>query len=98
MSYVIYNKKTSRIITQKMTSGEERTYFPSLKLAQRACTQMAKKKTIVLQEVEISDYDYYKQHVEQFHEVTNIMTGKKVRESVNTPYGCSVGDEAYWQN
>jgi len=98
MSYVIYNKETSRIITQKMTSGEERTYFPSQKLAARACTQMARRKTIVLQEVEISDYDYYKQHVEQFKEVRNAKTGKMVKESVNTPYGCSVGDDAYWQN
>ena len=98
MPYVIYDKKTSRIITQKMTSGEERTYFPSQKLAARACTHMAKHKAIVLQEVEISDYDYYKQHVEQFKEVRNAMTGQMVKESVNTPYACSVASDAYWQN
>ena len=31
-----------------------------------------------------------------YHYVTNVMSGKKVREAVDTPYGCSVGDEAYW--
>lgn len=30
------------------------------------------------------------------HLVRNIMTGVMVEESVDTPYGCSVGDEAYW--
>lgn len=98
MGYVVYDKKTSRIIVQKMTSGEERKIFPSQKLAARACVQMAKRKTIVLQEVEISDYDYYKQHIEQFREVKNLMTGQMVSESVNTPYSCSVASEAYWQN
>lgn len=98
MSYVIYDKESTRIITQKMASGEERTYFKSQRLAATACTQMAKKGTIVLQDVEISDVDYYKANVEKFVEVKNLMSGQMVKESVNTPYSCSVSNEAYWQN
>ena len=97
MSYVIYNKATSKIIVQKMASGEVRKYFPTRILAARACTQMAKRNAIVLQDVEISDYDYYKQHVEQFVEVRNLMTDAIVKESINTPYHMSVSSEAYWQ-
>lgn len=33
-----------------------------------------------------------------YHYVTNVMSGKRVKEPVDTPYGCSVGDEAYWCN
>jgi gas vesicle protein len=33
-----------------------------------------------------------------YHYVTNVMSGKRVKEDVATPYGCSVGDEAYWCN
>lgn len=98
MSYVIFDKATSRIITQVMASGEERNYFPSQKLAARACKQMAKKGDIVLQDVDISEYEHYRTHVEQFREVKNLMSGAMVRESVNTPYACSVASEAYWQN
>ena len=98
MSYVIYDKASTRIITQKMASGEERTTFKSQRLAATACTQMAKKGTIVLQDVEICDRDYYKANVEKFVEVKNLMSGQMVKESVNTPYACSVANEAYWQN
>lgn len=28
--------------------------------------------------------------------VTSAMNGAVVMESIDTPYGCSVGDEAYW--
>lgn len=33
-----------------------------------------------------------------YHMVKNVMSGALVREAVDTPYGCSVGDEAYWCN
>lgn len=33
-----------------------------------------------------------------YHYVTNVMTGAKVKEDIATRYGCSVADEAYWCN
>jgi hypothetical protein len=33
-----------------------------------------------------------------YHTVKNVMSGALVQEAVDTPYGCSVGDEAYWCN
>ena len=30
--------------------------------------------------------------------VVNLMSGKEVEESINTPYSCSVSSEAYWCN
>ena len=38
------------------------------------------------------------QNVTDYHYVTNIMTGEKVKEAVCTPYSCSVASEAYWCN
>jgi hypothetical protein len=43
-----------------------------------------------------ASYEDYKANIEKTHMVRNIMTGALVEESINTPYGCSVGDEAYW--
>jgi hypothetical protein len=34
----------------------------------------------------------------QMRSVTNLMSGKQVWESMDTPYSCSVGSEAYWSN
>jgi len=33
-----------------------------------------------------------------YHYVRSAMNGALVKEDVATPYGCSVGDEAYWCN
>ena len=33
-----------------------------------------------------------------YHMVKNVMNGALVQEAVDTPYGCSVSDEAYWCN
>jgi len=35
---------------------------------------------------------------ERTHMVRNLMTGKMVEESVNTPYTCSVASESFWSN
>ena len=33
-----------------------------------------------------------------YREVTNIMSGKVVKEHYLTPYSCSVGSETYWSS
>jgi hypothetical protein len=34
----------------------------------------------------------------QMRSVTNLMSGKQVWESMDTPYSCSVGSETYWSS
>jgi hypothetical protein len=42
---------------------------------------------------EISDF---RANIEKYETVTNLMSGKPVRQSVNTPLSCDVSSETYW--
>ena len=47
-------------------------------------------------ELAIADVDTYTKEIEQEVERTNMMTGKKYKESINTPISCSPASETYW--
>jgi len=49
-----------------------------------------------LVEMKIIDTDTYFNNVEAQEEVTNMMTGKKFKQSVNTPHFMSPSSESYW--
>jgi hypothetical protein len=92
MIYVVYNVETSARIKNK--GGTE--YFDSKRGATRCKNDAMKNPKNEGKTFEVTDADNYIKNVEQTREVTNLMTGKKVLESVNTP--CSVGSESYWCN
>jgi hypothetical protein len=47
-------------------------------------------------EMKIVDLDTYRKSIEAQEEVTNMMTGKKFKQSVNTPSFMSPACESYW--
>ena len=47
-------------------------------------------------EMKIVDLDTYRKSIEAQEEVTNMMTGKKFKQSVNTPSFMSPSSESYW--
>jgi hypothetical protein len=47
-------------------------------------------------EMKIVDLDTYRNEIEAEEEVTNMMTGKKFKQSVNTPHFLSPSSETYW--
>lgn len=47
-------------------------------------------------EMKIIDLETYRSEIEEQIEVTNMMTGKKFKESVNTPSFMSPSSESYW--
>jgi hypothetical protein len=47
-------------------------------------------------EMKIVDLETYRSEIEEQIEVTNMMTGKKFKESVNTPSFMSPSSESYW--
>lgn len=49
-----------------------------------------------LVEMKIVDLDTYRNEIEAEEEVTNMMTGKKFKQSVNTPHFLSPSSETYW--
>lgn len=49
-----------------------------------------------LVEMKIVDLETYRKSIEAQVEQTNLLTGKKFKESVNTPHFCSPSSEAYF--
>lgn len=47
-------------------------------------------------ELAVADIETYTNEIEQQVERTNLMSGKKYKESINTPISCSPASETYW--
>jgi len=88
--FYVYNLETSRIMQNKKGKGT----WKSLGAAKAFRTRMARM-GYNTDEYGIVDVDLYSL-IEQQVEKTNLMTGKKYMESVNTPSYCSPASEAYW--
>ena len=85
MSHVLYREDNSYILQHCKTEAS----------AKAARTRMFKKSTPSFN-VAIAEEKHYRDNIEQFVERTNIMTGKKFTESINTPISCSPAFETYF--
>ena len=92
-SFVIYNKATTEIITERAYSKK---YYASEAAAKAALTRFAKKGICVKDEVAVAELNDFYNNIEKYEMVTNLMSGKQVRQSVNTPRCCDVSSELYW--
>lgn len=98
MSYVIYEYETTKIF-----GGHSKSY-KTFAAAKAAITRMRKKMPAADVGTErdpeffycIAETTYFFKNIEKTVERTNMMSGKKFRESVNTPYYCSPSSESYW--
>jgi hypothetical protein len=92
MAYVVYNKETTKTIRAKAYGKE---YYATEAAAKAFLTRMVKmgyrKEDFAV--AEISDF---RANIEKYETVTNLMSGKPVRQSVNTPLSCDVSSETYW--
>lgn len=88
--YYVYNKKTSQV----MRTRKGKKTWKSLGAAKAFRTRMARM-GYNAGEYGIVDTSLYSL-IEQQVEKTNLMTGKKYMESVNTPLCCSPSSETYW--
>jgi len=91
MAYLVYNTDTSAI-----TDGP----FKTNSAAKASITRASKKHFIKtgskLKNIAVAEEVHYYNSIEQEVERTNIMTGKKYKESINTPISCSPAFETYW--
>ena len=88
--FYVYNLKTSQV----MQTRKGKSTWKSLGAAKAFRTRMARM-GYNTDEYGIVDVDLYSL-IEQQVEKTNLMTGKKYRESVNTPLYLSPSSESYW--
>ena len=101
MAYVVYNTKSTRIVTEKRWGKET---FATEAAAKAARTRMLKKprkingELIVYKskDLAVAEVGYYSKNIEKMVKKTNLMSGKEYYESVNTPNYCSPSSEAYW--
>jgi len=94
MSYVVYEVESTRIVEEKRYG---KTHYATAGAAKAARTRMINKQRYTEDQIKVQEYLAYKL-IEKKIPVVNKMTGLVVMESVNTPYSCSVGSDAYWQN
>jgi hypothetical protein len=93
MAYVVYDVESTRIATPKPYGKE--TYRTEA-AAKAAKTRMEKGKRWAGKELAVAEITMYRTLIEKMVEKTNLMSGKKYMESVNTPNYCSPSSEAYW--
>lgn len=91
--YVIYDKQTTRIIKERSYSKE---YYATETAAKAAVTRFDKKGICKKDNVDIATANDFHTKIEKTEVVINLMSGKEVRQSVNTPHCCDVSSETYW--
>ena len=88
--YYIIAKSTGHIVTD----GPNRTRaYKTFGAARATRTRLCNKAGWSVSELDIVDTQHYQPRM---IERTNLMTGKKYMEDVNTPYFCSPSSESFW--
>jgi len=88
MGYVVYNTESTRLMDTR-THATERA-------AKAALTRAVNAGKVVREEMSIAESNDFYANIEKKVERTNLLSGKKYMESVNTPSYCSPASEAYW--
>lgn len=107
MSYVIFEEATSAIVeTVRHRPYRRTTEYKTMAAAKAALTRMHKKfveKNGAAEEENgplfnygVAERAHYHAKIERMVERVNMMTGKKYKESINTPAYMSPSCESYW--
>ena len=92
MTYVVYNKETTKTIRAKAYGKE---YYATEAAAKAFLTRMVKM-GYRKEDFAVAELGDFRTNIEKYETVTNLMSGKPVRQSVNTPLSCDVSSETYW--
>ena len=98
MSFVIYNKETTRLLNKKNGSPNFSSEGAAKAWLTRASTSFIRKPAEVDNKDDylIADAEVFYATIEKYIVVQNLMSGADVRQRVNTPRCCSVASEQYW--
>jgi hypothetical protein len=92
MMFLVYNKAN----TQVMRKGPYCSPLYKTEAAAKAFLTRMTKMGYRKEDYAVAEHNDFYANIEQTVEVTNLMTGKRVRQSANTPYCCDVSSESYW--
>jgi len=96
MSYIVYHKHSTKYLCRHPKVRTDKESFASHGAAQAAITREAKRGVINPVEFLIADAETFRKSIEKTETVINMMSGKPVQQSVNTPLCCDVSSETYW--
>lgn len=94
--FVIYHKDTTRFLRIMRNGYWQDAKFASESAAKAALTRLVKKGAVVRADYLIAVHGVYMAYIEKTETVKNLMSGKDVIQSVNTPRSCDVSSELYW--
>ena len=93
--FVIYNKETTRYHRIRRDRHWQDAKYASIGAARAALTRELKKGNVAAGEFDIIDLREFAK-IEKTETVYNLMSGKPVVQSVNTPLYLDCSSETYW--
>lgn len=102
MSYIVYHKETTRFLEHYFRNVHIKTYITEA-AAKAAITRAIKADRTYdrsigkykAEDFAISTWEEFSK-IERTEVVINLMSGKPVTQSVNTPHCCDPSTETYW--
>jgi len=95
MNYVIYDRLTTKIVRIMRNGFWQDAVYKTLPAAKAAWTRLAKAGKILGLVHLIDSMDEFRK-IEKTETRTNLMSGTKFTQSVNTPLCCDPSSETYW--
>jgi hypothetical protein len=96
MSYVVYNKETTRYLTFHPKVKTHQTGFASEGAAKAALTREVNRGAVKREDFAIADSDTFHASIEKKVTKMNLMNGKPFQQTVNTPRVSDPSTELYW--
>ena len=93
--FVLFNTESTRIVSIMRQGYWQDAKFATESAAKAAATRLAKAGKLVLEDHCVMDSTEFTK-IEKTETVINLMSGKEVVQSVNTPRCCDVSSESYW--
>ena len=92
MAYLVYNKATTLVMKSRTYGRDQYRTESAAKAFLTRMTKMGYRRD----DYDVAEVSDYYNNIEKQVQVTNLMTGKKIMQSVNTPHCCDVSSETYW--
>ena len=96
MRYIAYNKFTTRYLTKHPKVRTKLENFATYSAAQAAITREHNRGAIDRIDFLIAESSVFHASIEKTETVNNLMSGKPITQSVNTPICCDPSSETYW--
>ena len=93
--FVLFNCETTKIVRIVRNGYWQDAKFATEAAAKAAATRLSKAGKLVLEDHSVMDMKEFVL-IEKTETVVNLMSGKPVVQSVNTPLCCDVSSETYW--